>query len=133
MLHLFCSNSHPSNSHSASHQGKAEDDEDDKNEKGRRRKDTDDDEDENVKGRSHDEEEEEDKTEDGHMEAEVTIIFLESTGHSRILEKTEQYDMWFCEFAGNRRFEGSEFRLSCGYVLRGSEFYMCICSGYRNK
>ena len=23
--------------------------------------------------------------------------------------------------------------LSCGYVLRGSEFYMCICSGYRNK
>ncbi len=23
--------------------------------------------------------------------------------------------------------------LSCGYVLRGSEFYLCICSGYRIK
>ena len=62
MLRLFCSNTHPSNSHRASHRGKAEDDEDDKNEKGRRRKDTDKDEDEDGKGQSHDEEEDEDET-----------------------------------------------------------------------
>ena len=72
LLRLFCSNSHPSNSHSASHRGKAEDDEDDKNEQGRRQKDTDDDEEEDGKGRSHHKEEDEDETDSG------TIIFLES-------------------------------------------------------
>jgi hypothetical protein len=47
--------------------------------------------------RSHHEEEDEDKTDI--RRTEETIVL-----HSRILEKTEQYDTWFYIFAGNRRF-----------------------------
>ena len=63
----------------------------------------------------------------------MTIIFLESPepdtqGFWRKQNSTTRGPVNLREIGDLRGVS-----LSCGYVLRGSEFYMCICSGYRNK
>ncbi len=63
----------------------------------------------------------------------MTIIFLESPepdtqGFWRKQNNTTRGSVNLREI-GNLR----GVSLSCGYVLCGSEFYMCIHSGYRNK
>ncbi len=64
---------------------------------------------------------------------EVTIIFLESPepdtqGFWRKQNNTTRGSVNLREIGDLRG-----VTLSCGYVLRGTEYYICICSGYRNK